>query len=146
MTPAGRDAGTDAFEDTVRALQTAVDARRAARADVEYRRADAALEPADDGTVGQAAMIATTGITYRQLDYWTRRGYLRPDNAGCGSGRQRRWSAAEQRICTLIIRLCRAGLDLGRAAEVARQAVGSGSNGGRLGYGVHIAWTPGEPA
>jgi DNA-binding transcriptional MerR regulator len=70
---------------------------------------------------GRAAMI-DEGITYRQLDYWTRRGYLHALNAGHGAGSVRQWSAFERLIASWIGRLTAAGLTLDAAARVARTA------------------------
>lgn len=42
----------------------------------------------------EAALMA--GITYRELDYWCRRGAINPnDGASPGSGRPRRWTPTE---------------------------------------------------
>jgi hypothetical protein len=61
--------------------------------------------------------------SYRQLDHWTRRGWLRPDN-GCtpGSGRPRRWSDAELRVADIISRLRLAGIEMETAVRVARHS------------------------
>jgi DNA-binding transcriptional MerR regulator len=51
-----------------------------------------------------------TGVTYRQLDYWTRIGLIRPSFAQAhGSGTQRRWSPtdiARIRRIRLAAQLC----------------------------------------
>jgi DNA-binding transcriptional MerR regulator len=36
-----------------------------------------------------------TGTTYRQLDYWVRRGLLEPAVAANGSGTKRRWTTED---------------------------------------------------
>lgn len=63
---------------------------------------------------------AAGAITYRQLDYWTRRGYLKPGNAGAGSGHWRRWSAEERAVAAMMARLIAAGLTVEAAHKVAR--------------------------
>lgn len=60
------------------------------------------------------------GITYRQLDYWARRGYLRPINGFSGSGRDREWPPAEVTIARRMGRLTAAGISPGQAAVFAR--------------------------
>lgn len=60
------------------------------------------------------------GLTYRQLDYWTRQGYLRPVNPDPGSGVQRRWPEEELVVARLMRRLIAAGLKVEAAHRVAR--------------------------
>jgi hypothetical protein len=87
----------------------------AARVDVLTAEIRAASEQ-----VAQAA-----GISYRQLDYWTRRGYLRPgmerSKFGSGQGgRSRVWPPAEVAVACRMARLVAAGLIPEAAAELAR--------------------------
>lgn len=63
--------------------------------------------------------VLKRGLTYRQLDHWTRRGWLRPAHIG-GTGNARVWSAAELQIADLMRRLTRAGLTPEVAAKAAR--------------------------
>jgi DNA-binding transcriptional MerR regulator len=60
------------------------------------------------------------GISYRQLDHWSRCGYLRPDG---GDGVQRIWPHSEIRIGRMMSRLIAIGLTPETAAEYARAAV-----------------------
>lgn len=46
------------------------------------------------GMLSSEQVVEQTGITYRQLDYWTRRGWLEPAEGGNGSGDPRRWAPA----------------------------------------------------
>lgn len=62
------------------------------------------------------------GITYRQLDTWTSRGWLRPWHDG-GTGTFREYPTGEVRVAVLMGRLTRAGLTAEAAARAAR-AVG----------------------
>ena len=59
------------------------------------------------------------GVTYRQLDFWVRQGYLRPEHAG-GSGVARKWPAEEIRVLERMARLVRGGVVPSVAARVAR--------------------------
>ena len=81
------------------------------------------LERASDGTLGYRApaVIALTGLTYRQLDYWVRVGYLHPHNNALGSGTARIWPPPEVAVAATMARLVHAGLDVGIAADAARQ-------------------------
>ncbi len=45
------------------------------------------------------------GITYRQADYWTRRGLIEPMAPATGSGSRRRWSAQDVLVLRVIHRL-----------------------------------------
>lgn len=60
------------------------------------------------------------GISYRQLDYWTRLGYLHPDHRG-GTGYDRAWSETETVKVHAMAAMVRAGLTPAAAARyVAR--------------------------
>lgn len=63
------------------------------------------------------------GITYRQLDHWTRQGWLRAENATPGSGHARVWPPEELMVAGLMRRLTLAGFSASRAAAMARDAV-----------------------
>lgn len=70
---------------------------------------------------------AGLGITYAQLDGWTRRGWLRPEHppsrwGGSGSGAPRRWPPAELEIARRMGLLTGAGLAASAAAVFARKA------------------------
>lgn len=41
---------------------------------------------------GAKEVMQLTGVTYRQLDYWSRRGFLGLVTGGGGSGRRRQWT------------------------------------------------------
>lgn len=67
-----------------------------------------------------AELVAETGITYRQLDYWTRTKLLKPiGRATPGSGYQRRFSDAQ----VARARVLRALLDAGVAVETCRRII-----------------------
>lgn len=64
------------------------------------------------------------GLTYRQLDYWTRRGLLHPENGPTpGSGRRRRWSVNELAVALRIGTLRLEGYELEAAARKARAEI-----------------------
>jgi hypothetical protein len=60
------------------------------------------------------------GLTYRQLDYWTRNGLLKADNQTPGSGNRRTWAPGELAVAVLIGRLVDAGISLRVAHDIAR--------------------------
>lgn len=73
-----------------------------------------------------AEFLAATGITWRQLDYWNRAGYVhaeRHDTPRSG-GHVRTWTDAELDIAESMGRLVRAGLRPDAAALVARHPTG----------------------
>ncbi len=65
--------------------------------------------------------VHALGITYRQLDYWTRVGYIAAENPDCGPGHARRWSDAELTIALRMGRLSKIGVTLALAARIARE-------------------------
>lgn len=67
-----------------------------------------------------AELAERVGVTYRQVDHWSRLGYLRPSNPGCGQGRQRDYLPAEVDVAVRMGRLVRAGLSPAVATLVAR--------------------------
>lgn len=66
--------------------------------------------------------LADLGITYRQLDYWVRQGYLKPRGGHPGTGFSRAFSDEERRIAVAMARCVRAGFTPVAAARVARAA------------------------
>lgn len=77
-------------------------------------------------------------ITYRQLDHWTRVGYLIDDRTRPGSGRNRTWTAGELAVAERMGRAVRAGLTPYAAHKVARGQTD-------LGHGVTVTITPTHP-
>lgn len=73
----------------------------------------------ETGAIGQRL---PDGVTYRALDYWTRLGYLHPENGGTpGSRCWRRWPDSELEAAAMIARLRAVGIELGIAAKAARE-------------------------
>jgi hypothetical protein len=70
-------------------------------------------------------------LTYRKLDYWTRRGLVRCVSRGDGSGHRRYWPAEEARVAVLMSRYTAAGVTLKTAECAAR-------NDGWLAPGVRV--------
>lgn len=67
-------------------------------------------------------VIALAGISYRQLDYWTRVGYIDVPVVAPGQGTQRRWTAPEAAQVLVLARVASLTRDLEVAARVARLA------------------------
>lgn len=44
-----------------------------------------------------------SGISYRQLDHWTTRGYLKPRDAHPGAGAMREWPTGEVAVAKRIL-------------------------------------------
>jgi DNA-binding transcriptional MerR regulator len=80
-------------------------------------------------------MTVTAVPSYRQLDYWTSKGYLRGGNPG--SGHRRDWTDHELAIAEMIGRLRSAGIELEAAGRLARELHEHGH--AALGPGLMIA-------
>lgn len=84
-------------------------------------------------------MLTTTGLTYRQLDHWTRRGWLHEaERAGTGPGYRRRWLPGERDVADVMARLVDLGLAPDKAVTVARAATASAGGEVYCGGGVTI--------
>ena len=81
------------------------------------------------------ADLMSAGMTYRQLDHWTRRGYLRADEPTPGSGHRRTWPPREVEVARTMARLVAAGMSPRQASEVARGE-------SRIGPGVYVVVAP----
>ena len=68
------------------------------------------------------------GITYRQFDWWSRQGWIRPSSPA-GSGNDREFPQNEVRIFRIIATLTIIGFKPSHAAEIARAAVDLGWSG-----------------
>ena len=88
-------------------------------------------------TVGFQDLMAASGISYRQLQYWCRTGYLRPENPRCGSGTAFVFPPGEVRVAQVMGRLTRAGLVPEAAHHVAR--------GGQLPENVQVTFLVPKP-
>jgi hypothetical protein len=70
--------------------------------------------------VNTEQLLRRADISYRQLTYWTSKGWLRPINPGCGSGYNYEFTADEVRVALLMGRLVRAAIAPKAAHRVAR--------------------------
>ena len=68
------------------------------------------------------------GVSYRQYDHWSRKGWIRASNPG-GSGHDRDFTKDEVRIFEIMADLVAIGFRPIRAAEIARDAIDRGYNG-----------------
>jgi len=73
--------------------------------------------------MNSADVCARAHITYRQLDHWTRRGYITPTSGqispGPGAGRQ--WTRAEADHIRRMAALTQFGVEQKTAAAIARR-------------------------
>lgn len=87
-------------------------AKQHGRTSNRHRRADPGT-----GLTGQET-ARTVGITYRQLDHWTRNGYVEAKVSDPGSGGFRRYLHADLFDLVRLARLVEVGLTVGRLAEM----------------------------
>lgn len=80
------------------------------------------------GYVTSEQLRVRAGITYRQLDYWTRTGYLHAANGDTpGTGNARFYTVSEVAVATLMGRLTAAGITPRVAGELARDLTETGT-------------------
>jgi hypothetical protein len=78
----------------------------------------------------RAQMLVAAAITYRQLDHWTTRGYLRTySQSKPGTGSTREWLTGEDQVAANMARLVTIGLEVLVAAHVARLLAAQGHRG-----------------
>jgi hypothetical protein len=71
--------------------------------------------------LGKREMLAEARVTWRQLDHWTRLGYLRTLSEQIpGIGHDRIWPSSEVQIARTMARLTAAGITPEGAERVAR--------------------------
>jgi DNA-binding transcriptional MerR regulator len=83
-------------------------------------------------------LLRMTGLTYRQLDYWVAKGYLKPDKAHPGSGIGRRWTDHEIAVAATMGALVNAGLAVDKAATIARETFVEPVGRATLAAGVEV--------
>jgi hypothetical protein len=71
--------------------------------------------------VGAPALAAAVGATARQVDYWTRLGWITPDNPNAGSGINTIYPPAAVDHARAMARLVAVGVNPGAAHELARR-------------------------
>jgi DNA-binding transcriptional MerR regulator len=87
----------------------------------------------DEGHVA-SRVLELTGITYRQLDYWTRTGRVTASrHASTGIGDQRLYSTDDVLRIAVLARLLHAGLSLAVAGRHLDALLSSGGEPVRLG-------------
>jgi hypothetical protein len=84
--------------------------------------------------------MLATGATYRQIDYWTRVGYLEPATPTPGSGTHREWTRHDLAVTRTILRLIRVGFRPEVAADFAKAAA-AGRDSACV-DGVWVWWGP----
>lgn len=92
-----------------------------------------------DETVPYRDMLKL-GLTGRQVDYWTRQGYLRSTEPQPGSGHRRAWPVVERDIAVLMARLISAGLSVEVAAKAARESIETGRAAAWIADGIVVTW------
>lgn len=80
-----------------------------------------------DGHITGPDLAAATGITYRQLDYWTRTGILHAVEASPGSGYVRAYPTTDIAFTRLLKRLLDGGVNLRTAVDLARTLLEHGT-------------------
>ena len=68
-------------------------------------------------------MLQRSGVSYRQLDHWTTKGWLQLTTASRGTGTSRDWAEREDYVAMTMNALVRIGLKAEQAAVFAREAV-----------------------
>lgn len=96
--------------------------------DVTRRCAECATVP--DGHAVHNDLTAL-GLTYRQVDWWCRKGWINADNPDPGSGVRRAFPPGEVQIAAVMAALTKAGVSASAAHRAAR-------NGGLLAPGVRV--------
>jgi hypothetical protein len=86
-------------------------------------------------TVGHEDMTRV-GPSYRQIDHWTRRGYLLAEGKG-GQGHTRRWPLEERDVAAMMHRLVTAQIP----PEVAHAIARSGGDH-EVAPGIRVVVTP----
>jgi DNA-binding transcriptional MerR regulator len=77
----------------------------------------------DSPTLTASQVLTASGISYRQLDFWVRAGYLKPSTPARGYGSVRRFPATEAEIAAYALELITAGFTASAALDYARRLV-----------------------
>ncbi len=79
------------------------------------------------------------GISYRQADYWIRKGYLKVRTAGQGSGSRVSLSWSEEAALTALARMVKAGMTVEAAVARVPEILEAGfAPGGRLRLRIEV--------
>jgi DNA-binding transcriptional MerR regulator len=71
-------------------------------------------------------VVKLTGLTFRQMNTWTKADYIRP--VGGGKGNEREWPTSEVNIIKVTLQLMNAGFTLSAAAPYARTLIETGEH------------------
>jgi hypothetical protein len=83
--------------------------------------------------IGAHELTNEAGITYRQLDFWTRAGYLHAmPGTGQGTGSSRRFAPDEVEVCCRMAALVNIDIAVPAASQIARQWEAAGGISHRL--------------
>lgn len=82
-------------------------------------------------------LLAQLNVSYRQLDYWVRKGYLQPRHNG-GTGHYREFIGDELMAAHRMARLVNVGFTPDAAARIARAVDRTGHVDLGLGIQIHI--------
>lgn len=92
-------------------------------------------------------MASALGMTYRQLDYWVREGYIKPTaindgaiNATPGTGKSRVWVGRDVEIAEVFTQLVAIGFKPGDIGTIAERIVRDGE--ATLAFGLRIGKGP----
>lgn len=82
------------------------------------------IEPADPDRITSLKICEAAGITYRQLDFWTRCALI-PGTAALqkampGSGQQRQWTTEQRAFVVRLAEFVRSGMPPGVVAEALK--------------------------
>lgn len=87
------------------------------------------------GKISAKELVAATGATYRQVNYWTAKGYLTPLDLGpvkgsrlrsSGSGSEDMFDPETVHIVVLVVELIECGFEVVTAFDIARTMEASG--------------------
>lgn len=73
-----------------------------------------------------AELVDESGISWRQLDYWSRTGLLQPIHATPGSGHLRRFEKHQLLRARLLVELLAAGISLHTCRQVIDEFAAAG--------------------
>lgn len=93
--------------------------------------------------IRSAELVALAGISYRMLDHWIRRGWVKP-RGGRGSGFLRSFTETEAAVVCTAGQLVKLGIVPERATRYAREMTSSGAQSIELDGWVLVKKTPVE--
>lgn len=98
------------------------------------------ITPVESQSLGALRVVELggAGCTYRQLDHWTRKRYIRSDMRRNSSGIRRMYSPTEARIFMLMVEFVVCGIEVGTAAGAARMMIENETLQHPLGDGVTL--------